>query len=61
MGVFSGALGGVFSGSGERVVSMGGSAGPLVAAVRVQVSSGSPRMRASALVKSCCHGQRAGR
>jgi hypothetical protein len=56
-----GGFGGVFSGSGERVVPMGGLAGPLFAAVCAQVSSGSPRMRASALVKSCCHGQRAGR
>ena len=52
---------GVFSGSGERVGSMGGLVGLLVAAVCAQVGSGSARMRASALVKSCCHGQRAGR
>jgi hypothetical protein len=54
-------FGGVFLGSGERVGSIGGLAGRLVAAVCSQVSSGSARMRASALVKSCCHGQRAGR
>jgi hypothetical protein len=54
-------LAGVFPGSGERAVSAGGLAGLLVAAVCVQVSSGSARMRASALVKSCCQGQRAGR